>query len=79
MRPQHDYSETRSRVVRAVEMLDHARRAAGRTNLPPSMTPGEIRAQIDHLEELIAQAAEELTEARAACARAGRRGLTVCT
>jgi hypothetical protein len=79
MAPQHDYSETRDRVVRAAEMLDSARRAAGFTNLPPTMHPGEIRAQIDHLEALVAQVAEELVEAREACARAGRRGLTVCS
>ena len=79
MAPLHDYSETRERVVRAVEVLEHARRAAGFTNLPPGMPPADIRAQIDHLEELVARAAAELTEAREACARAARRGLTVCT
>jgi hypothetical protein len=65
--------------LRAVEVLEHARRAAGFTNLPPSMSPAEIRAQIDHLEELVALAAEELSEAREACVRAGRRGLTICS
>lgn len=79
MGPKNDYSETRSRVVRATQMMDHARRAAGCTNLPPSMAPADIREQIDHLQELVARVAEELTEARAACVRAGRRGLTVCS
>lgn len=79
MAPMHDYSETRERVVRAVEVLDRARRAAGFTNLPPGMSPAEIRAQIDHLDALVARAAAELTEAREACTRAGRRGLKVCS
>jgi hypothetical protein len=78
MRPNHDYTETRNCLLRSVDALDRARRNAGLTNLPPSLPPGAIRAQIDHLEALIAEAAEEAAAARIACTDAGRRGLTVC-
>lgn len=78
MRPNHDYSETRDCLLRSVDALDRARQNARIANLPPSLPPGAIRAQIDHLEALIAEAAEEAAAARAACTNAMRRGLSIC-
>lgn len=78
MRPNHDYSETRDCLLRSVDALERARKNVALTNLPPSLPPGAIRAQIDDLEALIAEAAAEAAAARVACIAAGRRGLTVC-
>lgn len=77
MTAQHDYSETRARLLKALDKLDRARRAVGRTNLAPSGTPGEIIARIDDLDALLQETAAELQAARNACAQAGRRGLRV--
>lgn len=74
----YDYDETRAELARALAGLDLARRAAGRTNLPPFMAPDEIRTQIDALDDLIGEVSANLAAARDACTRAGRRGLSVC-
>lgn len=78
MAQQHDYAETRSRLERGIAALDRARKSAALTNLPPGMSPRTLRDQIDYLDDLIAEAAEEVSAARDACILAGRRGLTVC-
>ena len=75
--PTQDNSETRACLLRALEVLDRARNAAARTNLPPTMAPGDIRTQIDGIGRLLAEAGDSLDAARAAAVRASRRGLTV--
>ncbi|MEM7743542.1 MAG: hypothetical protein AAF409_07510 [Pseudomonadota bacterium] len=74
----HDYDETRIALVRALTGLERARRVAGRTNLPPTMSPAGIRAQIDEIDTLVGDVLDDLAAARDACTRAGRRGLTIC-
>ena len=76
---QHDYSETRARLLKALDKLDMTRRAVGHTHLPPSGTPGEIIARIDDLDALLQATSAELQAARHACTEAGRRGLRVVT
>lgn len=73
----HDYSETRARLLNALDKLDRTRRAVGHTHLPPSGQPGEIIARIDDLDALLQETAAELQAARHACSVAGRRGLRV--
>ena len=77
MSVKHDYSETRARLLNALDKLDRTRRAVGRTNLPPSGTPGEIIARIDDLDALLQETSAELQAARHACSQAGRRGLRI--
>jgi hypothetical protein len=77
MAGKHDYSETRTCLARGIAALDRARITAGMTNLAPGLAPSMIREQIDDLDALIAQAADEVAAAREACTIAARRGLTV--
>lgn len=73
----YNYDQTRLYLVQALNSLERARRVAVQVNLPPSMAPGDIRAQIDKLDDLLMAARDELEKARDACAMAGRRGLGV--
>ena len=73
----HDYSETRARLVSALDKLDRTRRAVGHTHLPPGGAPGEVIARIDDLDALLQETSAELQAARHACAQVGQRGLEV--
>ncbi|MFK7943920.1 MAG: hypothetical protein AB8B85_13545 [Paracoccaceae bacterium] len=77
MSMRHDYSETRARLLSALDKLDRTRRAVGHTHLPPSGAPGEIIARIDDLDALLQETSAEFQAARHACNQAGRRGLHV--
>jgi hypothetical protein len=77
MSPDHDYSAVRSAIARAAEILDRASRRGRLTNLPPGMNPGGVHAQIDEIDVLLTDAAEELMAARQACTRIARRSLTL--
>lgn len=77
MTRQNDYSETRACLVRARDALHDAQRVVSRTNLPPSAIPGDIRQQIDVLEDIVADVHAEISAARDACMREGRQGLTL--
>lgn len=73
----HDYSETRASLLRAVEKLDRTKCAIGHTHLQPTGTPRDILAQIDNLDDMLAETAAELQAARFATTAASRRGLRV--
>lgn len=75
--PNHDYSETRACLVRAIAALDAARVSVGRTNLPPTAAPHGVRRQIDDVAAIVAEVSSELEAARLAATAAGRRGLTL--
>ncbi|MEL7464387.1 MAG: hypothetical protein AAFN79_09995 [Pseudomonadota bacterium] len=72
----YDYGDVRASLKDAIKELEAARKAAGRTNLYPTMTPADARRQIDDVDEMLRAAAEELSAAREACATIARRGLT---
>lgn len=73
----HDYSETRECLNRARAALAEAHLVAGRTNLPSGCAPHSIRRQIDEVEHMIRDAANEIELARNACSEAGRRGFSI--
>lgn len=73
----NDYSETRACLLRMLGTLDEARLMAGRTNLPPALSPQAVRRQIDAVETLLGAAQSDLAAARAACSHAARHGLSV--
>ena len=73
----YDYSAVRRSLSQAIGLMESARDAAGRVNLPPTMTPGDVRRQVDDLEAILDEAKAEVEAARADCARLARTGLAV--
>ena len=73
----HDYSDAFACLKRLLSVLEEARVKAGRINLPGALPPDHIQAQIDLLEDLVAEARFEIAAARAACERERRPELSI--
>ncbi len=71
------YADLRDQLRVAASQLDAARIALRHMNLAPSMSPRDVRLQLDGVEDEVTDVLAALTQVRRSCADAGRHTLQV--
>ena len=73
------YADLREQLRMAASQLDTARIALRHTNLAPSMTPRDVRLQLDDVESEVNEVLSTLARVRKSCTETGRHSLHVVT